>query len=163
MHSHSLHLFCSLVEHPMILRMDEVAALPSVKVPVTLACSGNRRKEQNMIAKSMGFHWGPGAVSTSVWRGVRLAEVLRKCGIKWPSLGSSTSSSSSSSEDVSPTPVPRFVCFEGADRLPFGYYGTCIPIQRAMDEYFDVLLAYEMNGERLTPDHGYPLRLVGGA
>lgn len=142
----------------MTLTMDEIAALPSIKLPVTLACAGNRRMEQNMIAKSMGFHWGPGAVSTSIWRGVRLAEVLRKCGIKWPS---SSSSISSSFEGGSPPPVPRFVCFEGADQLPFGYYGTCIPIQRAIDEYFDVLLAYEMNGERLTPDHGYPLRLVG--
>ncbi|KAG0276902.1 hypothetical protein BGZ96_003094 [Linnemannia gamsii] len=115
-----------MVEHPMTLAMDEIAALPSIKLPVTLACSGNRRKEQNMIARSMGFHWGPGAVSTSIWRGVRLAEVLHKC----------------------------------ADQLPIGYYGTCIPIQRAIDEYFDVLLAYEMNGERLTPDHGYPLRLI---
>lgn len=152
--SHSFRLLCSMVEHPMTLTMDEIAALPSIKLPVTLACSGNRRKEQNMMAKSLGFHWGSGAVSTSIWRGVRLAEVLRKCGVNWPL--------SASSEDGSPPPVPRFVCFEGADQLPFGYYGTCIPIERAMDEYFDVLLAYEMNGERLTPDHGYPLRLVGG-
>ncbi|KAG0198985.1 hypothetical protein BGX33_011949 [Mortierella sp. NVP41] len=97
-----------------------------------------------MVAKTVGFHWGPGAVSTSVWRGVRLADVLRKCGIK-------------SSSDGSPA---RFVCFEGADRLPSDYYGTCTPLKRALDEYFDVLLAYEMNGERLTPDHGYPLRVA---
>lgn len=124
--------------------MDEIAALPSIMLPVTLACSGNRRKEQNMVAKSVGFHWGSGAVSTSVWRGVRLATVLRKCGIKL-SFGGSPA---------------RFVCLEGADRLPLGNYGTSIPIERAMNEYFDVLLAYEMNGERLTPDHGHPLRLV---
>ncbi|KAF9160883.1 hypothetical protein BGX21_001253 [Mortierella sp. AD011] len=142
-----------LVEQSMTLTMDEIAALPSIKLPVTLACSGNRRKEQNMISKSMGFHWGSGAVSTSMWRGVRLGEVLRKCGIKWPP------SSSPSTDEPSPS-IPRFVCFEGADRLPFGHYCTCIPIQRAMDEYFDVILAYEMNGERLTPDHGYPVRLI---
>jgi len=29
-----------------------------------------------------------------------------------------------------------------------------------MDPACDVMLAYEQNGERLTPDHGYPLRLV---
>ncbi|KAF9118442.1 hypothetical protein BGW39_001170 [Mortierella sp. 14UC] len=97
-----------------------------------------------MVAKTVGFHWGPGAVSTSVWRGVRLADVLRKCGIKSSSGGSPA----------------RFVCFEGADRLPSDYYGTCIPLKRALDEYFDILLAYEMNGERLTPDHGYPLRVA---
>lgn len=29
-----------------------------------------------------------------------------------------------------------------------------------MDPACDVMLAYEQNGERLSPDHGYPLRLV---
>ena len=29
-----------------------------------------------------------------------------------------------------------------------------------MDPACDVLLAYEQNGEKLNPDHGYPLRLV---
>ncbi|KAF9924825.1 hypothetical protein FBU30_005274 [Linnemannia zychae] len=143
-----------LVENSMTLTMDEIIALPSIKLPVTMACAGNRRKEQNMIAKSIGFHWGSGAVSTSVWRGVRLSTVLNKCGLK--SIGSS----SPSSEDSSSTPVPRFICFEGADQLPFGHYGTCIPIRRAMDEFYDVILAYEVNGERLPPDHGYPIRLI---
>ena len=29
-----------------------------------------------------------------------------------------------------------------------------------MDPACDVMLAYEQNGEPLTPDHGFPLRLV---
>jgi nitrate reductase (NAD(P)H) len=32
--------------------------------------------------------------------------------------------------------------------------------QVAMDASADVLLAYAMNGEELTPDHGYPLRVI---
>ena len=32
-----------------------------------------------------------------------------------------------------------------------------LPVGKALD---DVLLAYEMNGETLPPDHGFPLRLV---
>jgi len=130
----------------MTLTMDEIAAMPSIELQATLACSGNRRKEQNMMAKSVGFHWGPGAVSTSVWRGVRLADVLHRCEVM-----------STSAEGESPA---RFVCFEGADQLPFDCYGTCTPVERALDEYFDVIVAYEMNGDRLSPDHGYPLRLV---
>ena len=39
-------------------------------------------------------------------------------------------------------------------------YGTSINWFTAMDPACDVLLAYEQNGERLTPDHGYPLRLI---
>ena len=29
-----------------------------------------------------------------------------------------------------------------------------------MDSMADVLLAYKMNGAELTPDHGYPIRLI---
>lgn len=39
-------------------------------------------------------------------------------------------------------------------------YGTSIPLARAMNPAFDVLIAYEANGERLHPDHGFPVRVV---
>ena len=29
-----------------------------VSLPVTLVCAGNRRKEQNVVRKSLGFDWG---------------------------------------------------------------------------------------------------------
>lgn len=32
--------------------------------------------------------------------------------------------------------------------------------EQALNKYGDVILAYEMNGEELTRDHGYPLRAV---
>jgi DMSO/TMAO reductase YedYZ molybdopterin-dependent catalytic subunit len=32
-----------------------------------------------------------------------------------------------------------------------------LPVRKALD---DVLVAYEMNGEPLSPDHGFPARLV---
>jgi hypothetical protein len=51
------------------MSMDELLTLPSVTLPVTLVCAGNRRKEENMIKKSIGFNWGPCAVSTSYWTG----------------------------------------------------------------------------------------------
>ena len=35
-----------------------------------------------------------------------------------------------------------------------------IPIEKALDPYGDVLLAYEMNGEPLPREHGAPLRVV---
>ena len=40
----------------------------------------------------------------------------------------------------------KFVCFEGADKLPNGYYGTCIGIDLAMDPTADVIVAFEQNG-----------------
>ena len=39
-------------------------------------------------------------------------------------------------------------------------YGASIPLAKAMDPRGDVLLAYEMNGEPLSRDHGYPVRVV---
>jgi len=39
-------------------------------------------------------------------------------------------------------------------------YDSSIPIEKALHEYGDVLLAYEMNGETLPREHGYPIRIV---
>ena len=39
-------------------------------------------------------------------------------------------------------------------------YKVSIPIEKALNEFGDVILAYEMNGETLPRDHGYPLRLI---
>jgi sulfite oxidase len=39
-------------------------------------------------------------------------------------------------------------------------YGASVPIEKAMDQKGDVILAYEMNGEPLPKDHGYPVRVV---
>jgi len=39
-------------------------------------------------------------------------------------------------------------------------YGASIPIEKAMDPKGDVLLAFEMNGQILNKDHGYPVRVI---
>src|SRR5207245_5576015 len=60
-----------------------------------------------------------------------------------------------------------YVILEGADRgipkeepKPPGpvSYARSIPRARAMES--DVLIAYQMNGRDLTPDHGYPVRAI---
>lgn len=71
-----------LVNKPMILTMDEIVSLPSVTIPVTVVCAGNRRKEENMVKKSIGFNWGPCAAGTTYWTGVRLRDLLLHCGVK---------------------------------------------------------------------------------
>lgn len=130
-----------LVEKRLSLRMDElVANYRSVKIPVTLTCDGNRRKEINMIKHTRGFNWGPGATSCAVWTGVKLIDVIQSCN---PDLGKG-----------------KYVCFEGSDDLPKGKYGTSIPLELAMDPTNDILIAYEMNNEKLPPDHGFPVRLI---
>ena len=41
-----------LVDDPVTLSMDDLVAMPARTVTVTMACAGNRRKEQNMFRKS---------------------------------------------------------------------------------------------------------------
>ena len=52
---------------------------------------------------------------------------------------------------------PRCVCFA---QLPNGFYGTSMTLSHAMDPTMDVMVAFEQNGKRLMPDHGYPVRII---
>ncbi|KAL3677714.1 hypothetical protein R1sor_020670 [Riccia sorocarpa] len=145
-----------LVDRPKKFTMRDLLCFPSRRLPVTLMCSGNRSKELCKDSKITGLKWGPGAVSTSVWGGARLCDVLQHCGVHMPKKRG----------------LQYFVCCSGADK-PIGTnkkttsdasssssYGTSIPLEVALDESRDVLLAYEQNGDLLTPDHGFPVRLI---
>lgn len=142
-----------LVKHPTVFRVTDLKRLfPTVTLPITMVCAGNRRGEQNVVAKGLGFNWGAGGVSTALFTGVRLADVL------------------SYVQPVRPTGAypwatatpgrARHVVFEGADVLPQGPYGTSQRLLHARNPANGMLLAWAMNGEPLTPDHGFPLRLI---
>ncbi|CAM9533725.1 unnamed protein product [Scytosiphon promiscuus] len=140
--SHKIR-FGGAVDKPMEMTVDYIKAnFEEITIPVTLVCAGNRRKEENMIKQGLGFSWGPAAVSNAMWTGVWVKDILKHIGIKSYENGG------------------KHVCFVGADKLPNGYYGTSIRREVCMDETADVLLAYKMNGKDLTPDHGYPIRLI---
>lgn len=51
-----------------------------------------------------------------------------------------------------------------AEGMDCDVVGNCfqvsIPLDRALDPSFEVIIAYAVNGEELPLDHGYPLRLV---
>ncbi len=127
---------------------------PTVTLPITLVCAGNRRKEQNMVQKGGGFHWGAAGVSTALWTGVYLADVLDYCRPRRP-VGAYPYND--------PTPGrARHVIFEGIDELPNGKYGTSQRLAHCLDKNKGMLIAWGMNGEALSPDHGFPLRLVTG-
>ncbi|XP_042507697.1 nitrate reductase [NADH]-like [Macadamia integrifolia] len=135
-----------LVKRPTRFTMDQlVNEFSFTEFPVTLVCAGNRRKEQNMVKRTIGFNWGAAGVSTTVWRGVRLRDVLKRCGINSRRMGAMN------------------VCFQGAEDLPGGggsKYGTSIKKDIAMDPSRDIILAYMQNGQLLTPDHGFPVRMI---
>lgn len=129
-----------LVEHPITMTLsDLIRDYEQITCPITLVCAGNRRKEQNQVRKSKGFSWGAAGVSTALWTGVAMAEVIKR---------------------AKPKRKARYVCMEGADKLPNGYYGTCAKLNWVLDPNRGMMLAYKMNGEMLSPDHGKPLRAV---
>lgn len=46
-----------MVHHPLTLSIAELQSkLETVTLPITLVCAGNRRKEQNMVRKGLGFN-----------------------------------------------------------------------------------------------------------
>jgi DMSO/TMAO reductase YedYZ molybdopterin-dependent catalytic subunit len=73
---------------------------------------------------------------------VPLAEVLERAGVLRRAV------------DVMPEGLDAAVVTDGVD---YGHMRRPLPVGKAID---DALLAYEMNGEELPPDHGAPLRLV---
>jgi sulfite oxidase len=40
------------------------------------------------------------------------------------------------------------------------FSGASVPVEKALNPWGDVILAYEMNGEPLPRDHGFPLRVI---
>lgn len=129
-----------MVEKPVTITLKElIEQYEQQTYPITLVCAGNRRKEQNVVKKTKGFSWGAAGVSTALFTGVVLGDVLRK---------------------AKPMRGAKYVCMEGADKLPNGFYGTSVKLNWAMDENKGMMLAHKMNGETLRPDHGKPLRVV---
>ncbi|RAH64062.1 nitrate reductase NiaD [Aspergillus aculeatinus CBS 121060] len=129
-----------LVEKPLVLNFRQVLQqYDQITAPITMVCAGNRRKEQNTVRKSKGFSWGSAGLSTALWTGPMMADILRS---------------------AKPLRKAKYVCMEGADKLPNGYYGTSVKLNWAMDPNRGIMLAHKMNGESLRPDHGRPLRAV---
>jgi sulfite oxidase len=126
-----------LVERPLSLQLAELRSLPRTTVTVTLECAGNGRAFYDPPVA--GIQWERGAVGTARWSGVRLADLLKKAGVKQGA---------------------RYVLLDGADR-PMGTmpdFVRNVPLEKAM--HADTILAYEMNGEPLPMLHGFPLRAI---
>jgi hypothetical protein len=75
---------------------------------------------------------GGGLIGNATWQGISLRDLLNEAGVK---------------------PSARFVTFEAQDE-----YYTTVPLERAMDER--ALLVHKMNGQPLSAEHGFPLRVL---
>ena len=114
---------------------------PQHTITAVLQCSGNRRSHMSEGSgrEASGLKWDVGAISNAQWRGPRLRDVLRDAGLNL---------------DDPPEDI-QHAQFSGEDA-----YGASVPIDKVMDARGDVLLACEMNGKILPPDHGYPVRVL---
>lgn len=127
------------VRRDLELTLDEIRRRPSTTIPVTLECAGNGRA--SLRPRPMTQPWVHEAIGTASWTGVPLSGVLDEAGVD---------------------PGAVEIVFTGADHGIEGgeelHYGRSLTIPEARRA--DVLLAYEMNGRPLEPQHGFPLRLL---
>ncbi|KAK3736503.1 hypothetical protein QZH41_009389, partial [Actinostola sp. cb2023] len=115
-------------------------------VVATLQCAGNRGNDMSKVKAIPGLNVGSGLISTAQWGGALLKDILEDAGLDDEAI---------ESLDI------EHVQFEALDFDMTGTsYGASIPISKAMDRKGDVMLAYEMNGEDLSLDHGYPVRVI---
>lgn len=131
-----------LVKAPQVFSLAELRRwFEPATVTATLMCAGNRRADLSELKPIPGEQWGPAAISTAAWTGVRLADVLTAAG------------AATGAAHV------EFQAPDLADEVqPPEAYGSSIPLAKATSP--DVLLAWEMNGEPLPRLHGGPVRIV---
>jgi sulfane dehydrogenase subunit SoxC len=127
------------VARELSLTLDEIRALPAVELAVTLECAGNGRALLSPHVESQP--WLQEAVGTARWRGTPVRGLLKEAGVEDGAVE---------------------VSFAGLDRGV--EHGLEQRFERSLSLFEalrpDVLLAYEMNGEPLLPQHGFPVRLL---
>jgi DMSO/TMAO reductase YedYZ molybdopterin-dependent catalytic subunit len=106
-----------LVDNPLTLTLADIRARPSVSQYITLSCISNRI--------------GGDLISTALWTGIRLRDLLGDLGLQAEARG---------------------LYIEAAD----GFYETVV-MEDMMDDR--TLLVYAMNGLPLPQKHGFPLRI----
>jgi sulfane dehydrogenase subunit SoxC len=121
------------------LSLDELRARPAAEHTVTMECAGNGRAR--LEPRPVSQPWLLEAVGTARWGGTPLAPLLEEAGVPDGTVE---------------------VLFTGLDRGIEGgaeqAFQRALPLEEALRG--EVLLAYEMNGAPLPPQHGFPLRLV---
>jgi len=138
------------VERTLSLSYADLKKLPQKRFQVTFECCGNSPVPEYYtkslrISSVMEQIKGHGIMGNAEWAGVSLQDVLEQAGVKNTAVE---------------------VMFEGADHGPDEVVGDpaevtyerSLPLAKALHP--DTLLAYEMNGEPLPLNHGFPLRLL---
>ena len=123
-----------LVQRPLTLTLEALRARPRREVVFTLECSGNH-----------GFPWSGGLIGTARWAGTPLAPLLAEAGVQERGSEVVFWGADAGEETVRDVPMRQ-------------HFARSMSLADATDA--DLLLAYEMNGVPLPPNHGAPLRLL---
>ncbi len=107
-----------LVDAPFNINYDEIKSMDSVEQFATLSCISNKI--------------GGDLVSTALWKGIPLKDLLARARVK---------------------PGAKYIVFRCSDGYDVG-----IPLESGLMD--GTILAYDMNNEPLTNDHGYPIRAI---
>jgi DMSO/TMAO reductase YedYZ molybdopterin-dependent catalytic subunit len=129
------------VDHPLWLGLGDLRSYPAVTIRVTMECAGNGRAL--LSPRPVSQPWLVEAVGTADWTGVPLRTLLNEAAVRDGAVDA---------------------VFTGADHgVERGVeqdYQRALPLDVALGEEPEVLVAYAMNGAPLPPQHGRPLRLV---
>ncbi len=130
-----------VVHKPLNLTLSDLKRRYTNKTALLhLECGGNGRA--GFRPPAAGNQWKLGAVGCAIYTGVRLKDVLEDAGVDARAV---------------------YVAYYGEDLRLSGDPDAVpisrgIPIAKALDPW--TLLSWEMNGEPLPAQHGFPLRLV---
>jgi sulfane dehydrogenase subunit SoxC len=125
------------VERPLTLSLDELRERERLDRAITFECAGNGRAL--LEPRPVSQPWLTEAVGTAEWGGTALAPLLEEVGASHYAIELLFSALDSG--------------IEGGEAQS---YERALPIQEARE----AILAYDMNGAPLPPQHGFPLRLV---
>lgn len=127
-----------VVNKPLTLTLGDLAKMKQTTVEAVLQCAGNGRGL--FKPRVAGVQWRWGAMGNAEWTGVRLADVLAAAGL------------AKEAKHLQLQGMDKPI----VDKTPAFIRG--IPIEKALHR--DTLIALRMNGQPLSPMHGYPARLV---
>jgi sulfane dehydrogenase subunit SoxC len=128
-----------LVERELSLGLHELRGRPGIELVATMECAGNGRAR--LDPRPISQPWLLEAVGTGRWGGVPLRALLDEAGVAEGAL------------EVLFTGLDR-----GIENDEEQWFQRSLPLAEALRD--EVLLAFDLNGAPLPPQHGFPLRLV---
>ncbi|BFU93320.1 MAG: hypothetical protein NTNFB02_00420 [Nitrospira sp.] len=123
-----------LVQAPKVYTLADLKRRPRQEVVFTIECAGNH-----------GFEWFTGGIGTAKWAGTPLAPLLQEAGLRPEGIEVVFFGADAGEEEVRNIKMSQ-------------QFSRSLSVSEATRP--EILLCYEMNGEPLPPQHGYPVRLI---